>query len=66
MYQIYTSEQLQKQLLELRKKKEEIRNSRISALKKYSSGLNGSAKESELHNIDRKIEDLERKLQALL
>ncbi len=66
MYQIYTSEQLQKELLELKKKKEEISNNRISALKKYSEGLNNSTKESELHNIERKIEDLERKLQALL
>lgn len=66
MYQIYTSEQLQKELLELKKKKEEIGNNRISALKKYSEGLNNSNKESELHNIERKIEDLERKLQALL
>ncbi len=66
MYQIYTSEQLQKELLDLKKKKEEISNTRISALKKYNKGLNNGAKESELHNIDRKIEDLERKLQALL
>jgi hypothetical protein len=66
MYQIYTSEQLQKELLELKKKREEISNNRISALKKYSDGLSNNAKDGELHNIDRKIEDLERKLQALL
>jgi len=66
MYQIYTSEQLQKELLALKKKKEEISNTRISALKKYNKGLNDGAKESELHNVDRKIEDLERKLKALL
>jgi len=63
MYQIYTSEQLQKELIELKKQKEELHNNRAAALKKYNDGLNAS---SVLHNIDRKIEDLERKLQSLL
>lgn len=63
MYQIYTAEQLQKELIELKRQKEELRSKRVSALKKYNDGLNNS---SALHNIDRKIEDLERKLQSLL
>ena len=68
MNTIYTSEQLKKELSELQKKKDSFRNDRVSALKKYQKKAKASENNTgiDLHNIERKIEDLERKLDSLL
>jgi uncharacterized protein with gpF-like domain len=68
MNTIYTSEQLKKELSELQKQKDSFRNDRVAALKKFQKKANASENTPEinLHNIERKIEDLERKLDSLL
>ena len=68
MNTIYSSDQLKKQLSELQQQKEAFRNSRVAKLKKLQDKINPSEKNTEidLHNIERKIEDLERKLDSLL
>ncbi len=67
MNTIYTSEQIKKELAELRREKEEIRNNRVAALSKYQKKSSGEINASGLlHNIERKIENLERKLDSLL
>lgn len=67
MNTIYTSEQLEKELSELQKQKEAFRNGRVAKLKSFQKKA-GTEKNTEidLHNIERKIEDLERKLDSLL
>ncbi|MFM7023015.1 MAG: hypothetical protein ACKOXB_08550 [Flavobacteriales bacterium] len=67
MNTIYTSEQLKKELSELQKQKDSFRNDRVAALKKYQKKAQASENNDiHLHNIERKIEDLERKLDSLL
>ncbi|MCX6182929.1 MAG: hypothetical protein NT150_13480 [Bacteroidetes bacterium] len=68
MNTIYTSEQLKKELSELQKKRDSFRNDRVSALKKFQKKSEASENNTgiDLHNIERKIEALERKLDSLL
>ncbi len=68
MSTIFTSEQLKKALSELQKQKEAFGNGRAATLKKYQQKAQASENttEMDLHNLERKIEDLERKLDALL
>ena len=70
MGSIYSKNELMDQLCELRDKRDLIQKNRVAILKKYTRKATQEKKEVEagiqLHQLELKIEDVERKLEKML
>lgn len=70
MGSIYSKDELMDQLCELRDKRDLIQKNRVAILKKYTRKATQEKKEVEagiqLHQLELKIEDVERKLEKML
>jgi hypothetical protein len=62
MKTVFTKEELQEQLKELKQQKSAIRNKRVDALKKFSKGQNGAC---DIQDIDCQIETIQDKIEKL-
>lgn len=69
MGSIYSKDQLMDQLTELRNKRDLVQKNRVAILEKYTRKATQEKKEVEvgieLHQIELKIEDVERKLEIM-
>lgn len=62
---IYSQEELKLQLKELKSKRESVYGQRKDILQKFSQKNSNNAKSEDLHQIELKIEDIERKISIL-
>ncbi len=62
---IYTQEELKLQLKELKSRRESVYGQRKNVLEKFSQKQSNTQPAEDLHRIELKIEDLERKMSIL-
>ena len=62
---IYSQEELKLQLKELKSKRENVYNQRKNVLEKFSQKQSNNQPSEDLHRIELKIEDVERKMSIL-
>ena len=65
MKTVFTKEELNVQLASLKEKRISVYNKRKGLLEKYSKKQSPANSDGQMHDLDRKIEDIERKLSIL-
>ena len=65
MKTVFTQEELNIQLAGLKEKRISVYNKRKGLLEKYSKKQSYPSSDGQIHDLDRKIEDIERKLSLL-
>ncbi len=65
MKTVFTKEELNIQLASLKEKRTSVYNKRKGLMEKYSKKQSAPNSHSQMHDLDRKIEDIERKLSIL-